>query len=166
MSENPTNHGNNEFEHQDLKPASIYAFLAGLAIVGVIIYYLLWGMYHFLDAYSRTHQPPQNPMVQSAGIDTRVVPPSAITKFPQPRLERNERTEIDDFRLEEEQRLSSYGWVDQEAGVVHIPIERAMQLIEQQGLPTSPRTGTVPPAEGEPATKQPVNTRAPAKQND
>jgi hypothetical protein len=40
------------------------------------------------------------------------------------------------FRTAEEQVLHSYGWVDPKAGVVHIPIERAMQIIAQQGLPT------------------------------
>jgi hypothetical protein len=66
--------------------------------------------------------------------------------FPQPRLEINERTEIRDFRLEEEQQLHSYGWVDQPAGTVHIPIDQAMQLIAARGLPTTPKTGTVPPS--------------------
>jgi hypothetical protein len=167
MSEKPVNQGNNEFEHQDLSPQSVYLFLAGLAVAGIIIYFVLWGMYHFLDSYRRAHQPAQNPLVQQTETDTRIVPPSEITNFPQPRLERNERTELNDFRLGEEQQLNSYGWVDQPAGVVHIPIDRAMQLVAQQGLPTTPRTGTIPPAEGEPATQQqPVNTRSPAKQND
>jgi len=166
MTENPQNNGNNEFEHQDLSPGSVYAFLAGLAVAGIIVYFVLWGLYHFLDSYRRAHQPPQNPLVQQTETDTRIVPPNENTKFPQPRLERNERTELNDFRLEEEQRLDSYGWVDQQAGVIHIPIERAMQLIVQQGLPTTPKTGTIPPAEGEPATQQPVNARSAAKQND
>jgi hypothetical protein len=46
--------------------------------------------------------------------------------------------------LREEQQLHSYGWVDQSAGSVHIPIDQAMQLIAERGLPTTPRTGTVP----------------------
>jgi hypothetical protein len=33
------------------------------------------------------------------------------------------------LRAAAEQRLHSYGWVDRQAGVVHIPIERAMELI-------------------------------------
>ncbi|MEZ4616096.1 MAG: hypothetical protein R2867_11425 [Caldilineaceae bacterium] len=34
-----------------------------------------------------------------------------------------------------EMRLHSYGWIDQEAGTVHIPIERAMELVVSEGLP-------------------------------
>ncbi len=75
------------------------------------------------------------------------MPPDVINTFPQPRLERNERLEINNFRLQEEQTLNSYGWVDQKAGVVRIPIDRAMQLIAQRGLPTTPKAGSVPPSE-------------------
>jgi hypothetical protein len=75
-----------------------------------------------------------------------LVTPSDIEKFPQPRLEKNERLEITDFRLREERTLNSYGWVDEKAGVAHIPIERAMQLIAERGLPVTPKAGTVPPS--------------------
>jgi hypothetical protein len=32
-------------------------------------------------------------------------------------------------RAQEQAWLHSYGWVDEAAGVVHIPIERAMELV-------------------------------------
>jgi hypothetical protein len=135
-----------EFEHQDLKPSGVYAFLTGLALAGIVIYFVLMGLYHYLDIYESSHQPPQNPLVTTEA-DTRHVSPQRIKEFPQPRLESNERTEINDFLLKEEQTLDSYGWVDQKNGVVRIPIERAMQLIAQRGLTTTPRVGTVPPSE-------------------
>jgi hypothetical protein len=135
------------FEQQDMSPNAVYAFLGGLAVAGILVYFVLWGFYHALDAYQKRHQPPQNPLVQQTAADTRNVSPEEIKQFPQPRLERDERGEINDFRLHEEQTLNSYGWVDQKAGVVRIPIDRAMQLIAQQGLPTTPKTGTVPPSE-------------------
>jgi hypothetical protein len=137
-----------EFEHQDLSPKGVYAFLGGLAVAGVLVAFVLWGLYRFMERYEAAHQPVQNPLVQPT-VETRQVPPDAILKFPQPRLENNERTELKDFRLREEDTLSSYGWVDQKAGVVRIPIERAMQLIVQQGLPTTPKAGTAPLAEGQ-----------------
>jgi hypothetical protein len=34
--------------------------------------------------------------------------------------------------------LEGYGWVDREAGVVRLPIERAMALVLERGLPTRP----------------------------
>ena len=41
-----------------------------------------------------------------------------------------------------EKELYSYGWVDEKAGTVHIPIERAMDLIAQRGLPVRGQGGT------------------------
>jgi len=141
-----------EFEHQDLSPSAVYAFLAGLALAGILVYFVLWGLYDYLDAYQRRHEPPQNPLVQPEA-DTRNILPRTIQKFPQPRLEKNERIEIDDFLLKEEQTLNSYGWVDEKAGVVRIPIERAMQLVAQRGLSTTPKVGTIPPSEGNPGNQ-------------
>jgi hypothetical protein len=150
MAEDPRHHEHTpemEYEHQDLSPWSVYIFLIGLAVAGIVVYFALWGFYNFLEAREKGREAPPNPLVQPSTTDSRVVPPDAYKKFPQPRLERNERLEINEFLLHEEQTLESYDWVDQKAGVVRIPIERAMQLIAQQGLPTAPKSGTVPASE-------------------
>jgi hypothetical protein len=34
--------------------------------------------------------------------------------------------------------LYGYGWVDQKAGIAHIPIQRAIDLVAQSGLPSRP----------------------------
>jgi len=149
MSDQLKHHGTSpemEFERQDLSPKGVYAFLIGLAVAGILVALCLWGLYEVLDAREKKNQPMQNPLVQQTEADTRHVLPAEIEKFPQPRLEKNERLEINDFRLKEEQTLNSYGWVDEKAGVVRIPIDRAMQLIAQRGLPTTPRVGTLPPS--------------------
>jgi hypothetical protein len=135
-----------EFEHQDLRPRAVYAFLIGLALMGVLVFFVVWGLYDIIDAYQERHQPAPNPLVKSEA-DTRIVEPKTIESFPQPRLERNERLEINDFRLHEEQTLYSYGWVDRDTGLVRIPIDRAMELVAQRGLPTTPKVGSVPPSE-------------------
>ena len=138
------NHGNDlGFERQDLGSGPIVGFIVSLIVVGVLTYYVLWGMFHFLDAFERKHQRPVSPMVQ-VEKDTRLVTPATIQQFPEPRLEDNERTELNNFRYAEEEKLNSYGWVDQSAGVVHIPITRAMELVAQRGLSTTPKEGTVP----------------------
>jgi hypothetical protein len=139
-------HAQEGYERQDLSAQSVFAFLISLVVGGVIVYFIVWGLYHFMDARQRRHQPQQSPLIKQVETDTRVVSPDEINKFPQPRLERNERIEINDFRLKEEQTLNSYGWVDEKAGVVRIPIERAMELVAQRGLPTTPKAGTIPPS--------------------
>jgi hypothetical protein len=147
MSNEAIQHGNHEgpeFERQDMSPKAVYGFLVVLAVMCILAYFVIDGLYHVLDSYARNHQPPLNPLVTATSSDTRVVTSSNVTSFPQPRLETDERNEIYSFRLQEEQKLHSYGWVDQNAGVVRIPIDRAMELIAQRGLPTTPRAGAVP----------------------
>jgi hypothetical protein len=162
-------HAEEGFERQDLSAHGIIAFLMSLVVGGVLVYFVIWGLYHFLDARQRSRQTQVSPLVKQVETDTRIVSPDEIKKFPQPRLEKNERIEINDFRLQEEQTLNRYGWVDEKAGVVRIPIERAMQLVAQRGLPTTPKSGTAPPsavnvateaAERSDTSNEPAKTKA------
>src|SRR6266852_8571123 len=165
MSDDTTKHvetsAHGEFEREDLSAKGVFSFLIGLAAVCVLFFFILRELYAYLDAYQKAHQPPQNPLVKTTEADTRMVGPEDITKFPQPRLEKDERLEINDFRLEEEKMLNSYGWVDEKAGMVHIPIERAMQLVAQRGLPTRPPNGQnpIPPKKEGRARKAPAAKR-------
>jgi hypothetical protein len=146
-----TNHTRNDevrFERRDLSPKAILGSLLALAVFVGAVYFIVLGTYWFGDWYERTHQTAQNPMAQPAEADIRDINPvttrARIDKnFSQPRLETNERIENNDFRLQEEQKLNSYGQSDQ-GGAVRIPIDRAMDLIAQRGLNTTPKTGAVP----------------------
>ena len=156
MSE-PMNHGHHEgaYEREDLTARSVFTFLIGLAVMGVLVFGFLKVMLGVLESYDRNHQLKQNPLV------TKKVPvPEATTReksqegiegvFPKPRLEEDEIHELREFRDGEEEKLATYGWIDQNAGTAHIPIERAMQLIAERGLPTQVKAGVTPPS--------PVNT--------
>lgn len=155
-----------EFEQEDLSAKPILIFLSSLTVLCVLVYFILRGMYSYLDAREDRHQLPQNPLVQQTTADTRVVGPGEIAKFPRPRLETNEPMEINDFRLQEERMLHSYGWVDQQAGVVRIPIDRAMELMAERGLPIRQQTGVEPPSDvkvAREAARRSDTSRQPAK---
>lgn len=131
------------FEREDLGAKPVIGFIVSLVISGVLIYYVIWGVFHFLDAYDRKHQQVRTPLIRVES-NTRDVQTQLIQRFPEPRLEENERTELNGFRYGEEQELNSYGWVDKNAGIAHIPIEQAMQMVVQKGLPTTPQAGVAP----------------------
>jgi hypothetical protein len=59
----------------------------------------------------------------------------ARTLPPKPRLQVEPRVDLRELRAREEAKLHGYGWVDRNAGVVHIPIERAMDLVLEKGFP-------------------------------
>lgn len=144
-----------DYEREDLGARPILIFLLSLVIGCVLVAIVLKGLYLYLDAYENRRQPAESPLVWETTTDTRTVEPGDIKKFPQPRLEKDETTEINDFRLQEEQTLNSYGWVDEQAGVVRIPIDRAMALLAQRGLPTRPQAGVVPPSDVNTAREAP-----------
>ena len=122
------------FEQEDLSSRSALYFLAGLVLVCLVVYLIVFGMYRFLDSYATAHQPPMSPMV-TPEADTRAVTPQNAETFPQPRLEENERTQFRSFIEDQDRKLATYDWVDKDRGTVRIPIDRAMELIEQRGLP-------------------------------
>jgi len=141
--ESTPSHGS--YERQDIGARGIFYFLAGLLAATLLISFLLSGLYKTLDKRLATHQPPVNPLAANLPQDTRKVPPQyPETAFPDPRLETDERTQLNSIRLAEEQKLNSYGWVDEKAGTVRIPIERAMELLAQRGLPLRPQSGAQP----------------------
>jgi hypothetical protein len=137
---NPGHSGNEAgFEREDLGSRGVFAFMIGLAVVGVVIYFIISSMYSFLDKYERSQMATASPLVTSKGAMSRVVTQDYMDqRFKEngaPMLETNERGQFRDFLLNQEGQLNSYGWVDEKAGVAHIPIERAMELTVQRGLP-------------------------------
>lgn len=132
---NPIHHDG--FEHEDLSSSGVFYFLAGLALLGLVIYLIVFGMYRFLDNYERAHQPPLSPMA-TPQADTRTFTHENVQVFPQPRLEENERTQLRSFIEDQDRKLATYDWVDKDRSTVRIPIDRAMELIVQRGLPVRP----------------------------
>jgi hypothetical protein len=71
---------------------------------------------------------------------------AAMTQqFPTPRLQTDDGyQEITDLHAREDLLLNNYSWANQAQGKVRIPIERAMELIAQQGLPVAPQVTEAP----------------------
>jgi hypothetical protein len=55
--------------------------------------------------------------------------------FPAPRLQVNPDVELVTVKKEDLDRLNGYGWIDKKAGVAHIPIDRAIDILTKTGLP-------------------------------
>ena len=147
------------FEKEDLDPLGVLYFMAGLALVGVLISIIVVAMYKRLDAVDRAQQAPMNPMAVKAGIDPASMTYSEINKkaeetFPKPVLEYSEKLQFTPEVAQQDQILGSYDWVDQDKGVVRIPIEQAIDIVAKRGLPV------IPPGEAANATVS-VKTQTP-----
>ena len=126
------------YEHQDLQVSGILYFLLTIVVVVMICLFGMRGLFAFLDHREKALQPAVNPLLTNVPTDTRrIADPDEYLKktFPDPRLETDERNQLNKESVREEGVLYSYGWADEKAGTVRIPIERAMDLIVQRGLP-------------------------------
>jgi hypothetical protein len=137
--------GNGGFERRDIGIAGVLYFLAGLLAAGLVVHFLATGLFSYLEKRSEEHQTPVNPLVTNAPADTRHIQRDyPQSSFPNPKLEEDERGQLNGIRLKEEQTLSTYDWVDQKAGIVRIPIDRAMDLVAQRGLPVRSQAAEAP----------------------
>lgn len=115
-----------EYEHTDANIWVIVKFLVWLTITALIIHFGLGLMYGFLIEQSKETGEPQYPMAAPAG-ERRLPPPPRLQQFP--------HNELYQFRLSEDELLHRYGWMNRNAGTVHIPVEDAMRTLVQKGLP-------------------------------
>lgn len=105
------------------------ASIRGLVIFGITLFVSLVVVLVVtakLFRYFATVQslgPPASPFANA-----RVLPPA-------PRLQTGPRLDLQHLKQSQQELLNSYGWVDKNAGIVRIPIDRAMDLLVQQGLP-------------------------------
>jgi hypothetical protein len=111
-------------ELSDLRPGYVGVFAIGLAIVigaAVIITSLL------MQYQAVEHARQQTPVPPLAGERQAT---------PRPRLQVDAPNELRQMRQAEEAVLNSYGWVDKSAGIVRIPVDRAMEILSKKGLPS------------------------------
>lgn len=77
-------------------------------------------------------------------------------RAPGPGLQTRPRRDLQEFRRDEAEQLQGYTWLDRSAGVARIPLEQALALVAERGLPAwqelpAPAPGSPPPsAEGTP----------------
>ncbi len=105
--------------------------VAGLLVSGAVLHYFVG------------HQelgPPASPFE-----NVRTLPP-------EPRLQVSAPKDLEQYKAAQDEILNNYGWVDQTAGVVRIPIDRAMDILLQKGLPVR---GATPAKRGALETPEP-----------
>jgi hypothetical protein len=110
------------YEERDISVRVVTLFAASLVIALIVVHYLASGTFHHFAEQSSGYPPPS---------------PLAATreKYTGPRLLVDQKLDMEAFRASEDTLLSNYGWVDRSRGIVRIPIDRAIDLLAQQGTP-------------------------------
>jgi hypothetical protein len=137
MSETMKPHVENRdvsYEKRDVNARAILWVGVAIIISAVVIHFAVWGVFDFFSAREAHKGKPPATLVNTK----RQQPPQ------RPRLQTDAPADLQELRARETAALESYGWVDRQKGIVHIPVERAMELLVERGLPTTEPTMTSP----------------------
>jgi hypothetical protein len=114
------------FEETDVNVFAVGKFAIGLVLVTILSMGLIIVVFNVFKSME--------------GGQAKTIDPTK--SFPDPQLQKTPIPDLKVVRAAEEQVLTTYGWVDQQKGVVRIPIAQAMDLVVKKGLPVRPATPT------------------------
>jgi hypothetical protein len=129
MSEHGGENQDVRYEKEDINARSTFWFGFWILALMVGVSFLLKPLYDLLVARGVETQAPA---AYVAGSDPAALEP------PAPHLQVTPERELAAFRAQEDAILGSYAWVDKDRGVVRIPIDEALRIVAQRGLPTFP----------------------------
>ena len=109
-------------ERSDVNIRGIVIFAIALVLTAVVVHIGLYGLLeHYGEFTLHTRRAP--------------APAAEEEKTPAPRLQVAPRADLAEMRAAEEKELTTYGWADEEKRAVRIPIDQAMKLLVERGLP-------------------------------
>ena len=128
------------YEHADMSP-----LVVGSAAIGLLVMLGLVFVVVTLLGQTMTGTPfgVSRPQDLIGGLQAAPAPTP-----PAPALEAQSGQTLDPYRANEQQKLNSYGWVDRSGGVIRIPIDRAMDLTAERGLPARAALAATPQDNG------------------
>jgi hypothetical protein len=143
------------FERSDVKARGIVVFLIAMGVFVVVTAVLSYGIGKLLFAHMAKEDKPKSKWATTVDVrplgnmasnpELKNKMAEATQQFPTPRLQTDDGSqETADLHAKEDLLLENYSWASQEQGKVRIPIERAMELMAQSGLPVAPHMEDAP----------------------
>ena len=126
-------HSDVSFEENDIKVATIYWYLVALGLATVAALIISIFVYRFTSSLAASSDAPPPPSRAALGKDLP----------PEPRLQGVPGHEFDPqkdlrFKLKADTEANEkLEWIDKNAGIAQIPVEDAMKIIAEKGLPAS-----------------------------
>jgi hypothetical protein len=123
-------------EQSDVNVRTVLACAVGLVVVTAVIFVLMLRTFNFLERWAAASDPPISPLAQPATqMPKRTTGNPYFGDAPRPQLLIGEPAALRNQLEMQDERLQTYGWVDEKSGIVRIPISEAEKLILQRGLP-------------------------------
>lgn len=120
------------------------------AIFTVVSFGFVYWSYGALRAYEDSQQQESmsklgnQPQELPAEVKVTVDNPVVTALPPTPRLQPDPPKDLKAMQAEQDAALNSYGWVDREKGVVHVPIDKAMAMAIEKSLVRSQSAAAMP----------------------
>lgn len=117
--------GQDRFEKSDASFAQIGFWMVIIVFLVLLTAFAVWGYFHYVsqtqldEAMAR-----RSPLLEQGQI---------VQEIPGPALQLNPAAEMKVFLEQEDNALSSYSWVNEQAGVVRLPIDAAIKKVMQPG---------------------------------
>ncbi len=118
-----TEHPGPRHEQSSLNIRPIVLFGLGLLVMSAIVFVSMDWLFDYFAARQAKVDVLPSPLA-----DPRQLPP-------EPRLQVDPAHDLQRMRAAEDAALNSYHWIDQEKGIVSIPIDRAITVLAEKGLP-------------------------------
>jgi hypothetical protein len=117
--------------HEPVEANVRAVWITGSVLTGIVVaaFLLIFALQSWLETTNY-----QQPMPATTGADSITNP------------DWNVPPQVQQLRTKEQQFLSTYAWVDQTSGVARIPLDRALEIITKDGLPTEIGNVANPPA--------------------
>ena len=116
-----------KYEHTDIDPRIGYQFGLWLTISMFISFGIVFGTFKLFENREQS----SNALAQKYPLAASV----PQMEPPAPNLQKQPFKDIYMLHEDENEKLTSYGWVDKDGGVTRIPIDKAMEIMLQRGFP-------------------------------
>jgi hypothetical protein len=116
------------YERSDMSPTVVAGAAAGLLIMLGLVFVVVTLLEQAIVGIPFTISRPAD-LINGLQAAPAPTPPA-------PALEAESGQTLDPYRAMVQQKLNSYGWVDRSSGIIRIPIDRAIDLAAQRGLPS------------------------------
>jgi hypothetical protein len=122
-------------EERDVRIGAIVRAAVSLAAVSALTFVAMAALMGHLARREARLGPAANPLAATYALKTP----------PEPRLQPAPIRDLEALRAREDALLGSYAWIDRDAGIVRIPIERAMEILSARAAgPARPRRRSEP----------------------
>jgi hypothetical protein len=121
-------HADVAYEVRDLSHQAVFYFFLALGVVILFVLLAMWGMFKQLGSSEFVGHRTTNPIMTS-DEELKEIGGDPANSFPMPHLQPDPIADLNKFRIREEQRLNTYGWVSQKQDRIHIPIEKAIDIM-------------------------------------